>query len=99
MQNGCCTLCGVPHAEAPDLFGESREGCYVKKQPSSADEIDRMISAMAVQELGCIRYKGTDPDILARLSTIDGGVHIVSVEVGPTPKSRWRRLFMLLKKR
>ncbi len=67
VADGCCTMCGVPESEAPELFGEGPDGCYVKQQPSSAEELEHMLSAMAVQELGCIRYQGTDRTILARL--------------------------------
>lgn len=87
----CCTMCGVPTVEAPDLFGlespdgteEKAEHCYVKKQPSTAAELGRMIAAIQVAELGCIRYRGDDQKIIEKL--------LVSREIeqwdGP-PKSR-----------
>ena len=63
VEANCCTLCGVPEAIAPDLFATSDRGhCYVKKQPETADEFDRMTKVFATQDLGCIRYRGTDID-------------------------------------
>jgi hypothetical protein len=75
VADGCCTLCGVPHATAPELFGgfepdgsvsDDVEHCWVKKQPSTSAELAAMIETMRLQELGCIRYCGSDPDILRR---------------------------------
>jgi len=69
VEDGCCTWCGVPEVEAPDLFetNTSNEQCYVKKQPQSAGETRRMIAAIAAQDTGCIRYAGRDPSILREL--------------------------------
>jgi len=64
VQNGCCTLCGVPETLAPDLIGRSAEKiehCYWKRQPATPDEIDRAISILAAQELGCHRYAARTP--------------------------------------
>ena len=60
----CCLLCGVPWQLAPDLFGESVTGCWVRKQPVTQDEHSRMIRVLQTQELGCIRYRGREPEIL-----------------------------------
>lgn len=56
----CCTLCGVPQGEAPDLFGESDKpaGCYVKRQPGGPEELARMLAVQASQDLDCVRYRG-----------------------------------------
>lgn len=71
VEDGCCTSCNMPFTEAPDLFG-SADGqldghCYVRKQPSTEAEVHRMIQAFAVQEIGCIRYKGRNRVIKIRL--------------------------------
>jgi len=74
VQPRCCTSCGVPQAVAPDLVGwtgEKYPQCYWKKQPQSADELDRAIKIIQSQELGCHRYSGKDPTILQRLSADD----------------------------
>lgn len=66
--NDCCTACGVPKATAPEHFESDLDGqCYVTRQPGSPDEIEAMLHVIRGQELGCIRYRGTDPQILRRL--------------------------------
>jgi hypothetical protein len=69
VENGCCTICGLPQALAPDLFGEDSEQCYVRKQPTDSTELARMLEVLYGQELGCIRYGGRD---LGVIKTIDG---------------------------
>jgi hypothetical protein len=72
VEDGCCTLCGVPEAVAPDLFesGAEVEQCYVKRQPASPDELRRMVEVFARQDLGCIRYRGRDRTILKELADL-----------------------------
>ena len=74
VEEGCCTMCGVPHAEAPALFGgltkngkRTQEQCFVKKQPETGEELNQMINVMATQDLDCIRYSGSDQNIKARI--------------------------------
>ncbi len=74
VEDGCCTACDVPQAEAPDLFGMTDEPyhhCYVKRQPHSKAEHDEMLSAIACAELQCIHYRGNDSAIISRLSAMD----------------------------
>jgi hypothetical protein len=67
--DGCCTACGVPEATAPEMFGyDSAAHCYVRRQPESSDEVERALQAIRRQELGCVRYRGTDRVILRRLA-------------------------------
>src|SRR2546426_5175715 len=67
--DGCCTACGVPDAVAPALFAFDADGhCYVKRQPGTAEETEAALHVVRTQELGCIRYRGTDPVILRRLA-------------------------------
>lgn len=68
VEDGCCTLCDVPNSLAPELFGGSDDHCYVKRQPQTPDEIDAMVYVMVSQELGCIRYAGSDEALLRRLA-------------------------------
>lgn len=71
VEDGCCTACGIPEAEAPDHFTfDDANHCYVKKQPCTEAETDRMLEAMYVAELSCIRYRGRDPAIFARLGAM-----------------------------
>ena len=60
VEDGCCTRCGVPDVTAPELFGEADYTCFVKRQPETTDEVDRMVRAMITSEVGCIRYGGVD---------------------------------------
>lgn len=68
VEDGCCTLCGIPGAEAPDLFAEAESHCYVRRQPVTAEEHERMFSAIACADLECIRYAGDDPAQLEQLA-------------------------------
>jgi len=68
VEDGCCTACGVPEAEAPELFSwDDTVQCYVSKQPANPEELRRMLSAIACADLRCIRYRGRDPHVLAAL--------------------------------
>jgi len=74
VQNECCTACGVPQAIAPDLVGWTNEKyrqCYWIKQPETPGEIERAVEILHAQELGCHRYSGTDPLLLAKLPVED----------------------------
>jgi len=64
----------MPTTVAPGLFSYAQDGhCYVSKQPIHADEVKKMIEAFQVQEVQCIRYKGTDRIIQLRLIHIGEG--------------------------
>jgi hypothetical protein len=72
VEDGCCTMCEVPFAEAPNLFGTCQDPngyphCYVKRQPETLAELEQMVSAIRCAELECIRYRGRDKVILDRL--------------------------------
>jgi len=67
--DGCCTACGVPEATAPEMFAyDSATHCFVRRQPVSSAEFERALQVIRGQELGCVRYRGTDPVILRRLA-------------------------------
>jgi hypothetical protein len=85
VEDGCCTLCGVPGVTAPELFGgfnpdgtvpDGVEQCWVKRQPVSTAELEAMVETMARQELACIRYRGTNQQIVARLSELGEGAQV-----------------------
>ena len=64
----------MPTSEAPDLFAYASDGhCYVKRQPSTSREVYQMISAFTVQDVDCIRYKGTNRVIQIRLIGVNEG--------------------------
>ena len=72
VEDGCCTMCEVPFAEAPDLFGTAQDPkgyphCFVKRQPETPAELDQMVSTIRCAELQCIRYRGSDRLIQLRL--------------------------------
>jgi hypothetical protein len=72
VEDGCCTMCEVPFAEAPELFGTVHDPkgyphCFVKRQPATPAELDQMVSAIRCAELQCIRYRGVDRLIQLRL--------------------------------
>ena len=73
VKQNCCTMCDVPMVEAPELFtyaiGEDGEPdhCYVFRQPSNDAEITDMLSVIQGAEFRCVRYRGSDPDLLQRL--------------------------------
>lgn len=70
VEDGCCTLCGVPSTEAPDLFAEAERHCYVRRQPTTPEELERMLSVINCAELNCIRYSGDEPEILEQLALL-----------------------------
>lgn len=72
---GMCICCTAPEAEAPDLMSHDpaahcRYHCYFKKQPSTPEELERAIWAVAVGCCGAVRYGGSDETILERLSKL-----------------------------
>ena len=78
VEDGCCTMCEVPFAEAPGLFGTCQDPkgyphCYVRRQPETPTELDQMVSAIRCAELKCIRYSGTDQLLQLRLVELGEG--------------------------
>lgn len=72
VEYGCCTACDVPMQEAPNHFAYDGDNhCYVCRQPQTASDTTVMIGTAWMAELHCIRYRGTDPDVLRRLAELD----------------------------
>ena len=84
VEDGCCITCGVPHEIAPDLFAwtEDESHCFVRRQPTAASDVDRMIEAMWSSEADCIRYRGTDAALLTRIAQF-GAADRCDVDSGP----------------
>jgi hypothetical protein len=80
----------VPQHFASELFAEDEQHhCFVRRQPQTSAETDAMIRVVATQELGCIRYRGTDLVILRRLAeTGEGGQCDVLPPPGVKPLQR-----------
>lgn len=73
VEDGCCVRCGVPMTEAPDLIRFDEESldyphCYVYRQPTTPDELNRMLNVHSIQEFRCFRYGGTNTEILKRFA-------------------------------
>jgi hypothetical protein len=74
VENGCCTLCGIPWSAAPELFSVvTNEHCYVARQPNTTTELDRMLTVIECADLECIRYRGRDAAIQTRLVDLGEG--------------------------
>ena len=80
--NGCCTACDLPRSEAPDLFTYELSHCYVKRQPGTKDEVDRMLRAASFADMECIRYRGNDAGVLRRFAEV-GLPHLCDVPPPP----------------
>ena len=69
VQDGCCTACGVPESIAPEHFAWDGENqCFVRLQPRTEVEVGRVLSAMQSAEMQCIRYRGTDLEVMRRIA-------------------------------
>ena len=73
VEDGCCISCMIPHKVAPDLMSMTEHHCFVCKQPETPEELDRMFQAFEVQDVDCIRYRGTDQFIQLRLINASAG--------------------------
>lgn len=104
VEDGGCIACGAPEAEAPELMGWTDgpgDHCYFKRQPATAEEVDRAIRALEVSCCRALRYGGDDPAIIARLEPelVD---HASREETPPavdpvrTPSGRWMIAALLL---
>lgn len=71
VEYDCCTCCGVPEHIAPDLFASvmQNDQCFVKRQPRTEQEMGRMLTVLQHQDLGCVRYRGSDPALIQRLES------------------------------
>jgi hypothetical protein len=84
VEAGCCTSCVVPFQEAPGHFDLDGTGhCYICQQPSTAEAVDGMVRAVWASEVSCIRYSGTDPEILRKLSDLNEEAQCDSLAVEP----------------
>jgi len=56
----------------------------------NADELDAVLSAMATQDLGCIRYRGSDAAVIAKLRKLGEGdqVDVTAKAVPASPETQ-----------
>jgi hypothetical protein len=66
----CCTNCGVPVAEAPNVFSWNETSCFVRSQPRTLDDLQRVFAVLSMQELACVRYAGDDARVRAVLQRL-----------------------------
>ncbi len=95
VENGACTACGAPQAEAPDLIDHSKEEwghCYFKKQPRTDEEIERAITAIAVSCVSGLRYRGKDEKILKRLYEVGEAAQCDHTPVGNYKLVVWNKV-------
>jgi hypothetical protein len=82
-----CIICMLPLSEAPTLMGfhegKGESHCYFKRQPSTAEETEQAIRAISVNCCGAIRYSGSEPEILRKLSELNRRDHCDS------PQRKW----------
>lgn len=81
-----CIACEAPYHAAPELIGRSgssakNQGCFFRKQPTTADQIDRACNAVVVSCVQAVRYAGNDPEI--RRTLYDRGAY-ASCDAYPT---------------
>ena len=73
VEDGECMACTLPASEAPSLIAEDESDggyhCYFKKQPSTQEEIDDAVSAIAVSCCGAVQYKGHNESIIQAIIT------------------------------
>jgi hypothetical protein len=75
VEDNMCIACTAPEHEATDLMGHYSDDsvcyhCYFKRQPNTAEEMERAIRAVEVGCCGAVRYGGKDPQIIRRLNTV-----------------------------
>jgi hypothetical protein len=70
VEDGECLSCMMPEYVAPELMGydAERAHCYFKRQPSTPEELEHAIEAVASSDIEALRYAGEDPYVLERLS-------------------------------
>lgn len=68
VEEGCCLACGVPWHYAPEIFADGNPSCVVRRMPATATEFRKVLRVLKTQEVGCIRYAGSDSRVLTILS-------------------------------
>ena len=89
VEDGCCISCGVWEDVAPDLLAWLPDSevphCYVARQPETDAEFGRMMEAMQIGEVDCIRVHGCKPDWADRLRQA-GLEHHIDPPEGPAKR-------------
>lgn len=105
VEKDICLACMAPEIEAPELWGfdEGSCNCYFKRQPSTPEELEHAIAAVAISDIQGLRYAGSDEYVLRRL--VERGAADCCDALTPKEKSEpessernplracWRRLW------
>ena len=75
IDSTCCTSCGVPWSVAPELFEEREQVCAVRRQPATVPELRRALKVFVAQDLGCVRYRGSDQRVVKLLTRVGCRTH------------------------
>jgi hypothetical protein len=69
IENQCCITCDLPRTLAPDMFRytDTKDHCYVYKQPETADQMERILQAMQGAEVLCVRCRTRNESLLQTL--------------------------------
>jgi len=72
VEDDCCLLCDLPRSIAPEMFKytDDEQHCFVYRQPESSPESQKMLEVLKAQDIGCIRCRSRDPDVLNRLKSL-----------------------------
>jgi hypothetical protein len=68
--------CRAPEAEARGLmsYDEEHSSCFFERQPTTPEEEYRAIRAVCASCCGAVRYGGTDPNVIARVESLERGL-------------------------
>src|SRR4051812_9846087 len=70
-----CVSCRAPETEARGLmsFDEEHSSCFFERQPTTLEEEYRAIRAVWASCCGAVRYGGSDPNLIARMGSLEHG--------------------------
>ena len=81
VEKDMCLACMAPEYEAPELMGYDEQiGCYFKRQPETAEELDHAIMAVRASCIAALRYAGNDPVVLERLKNCKSECDVLSAK-------------------
>jgi len=52
-------------------YTEDKRHCFVYRQPETAEDLEKMLEVLKFQELGCIRCRTRDRDLLQQIKKRD----------------------------
>ena len=72
VEDGCCISCGVWAEEGSEFLRLEQESefgwhCYFYRQPKTEADYDKVFAAIGLADVTCMRYRGSDPEVLQRM--------------------------------